>query len=168
MTKKNDRLKKLPRWKRVLRWRVWQVSRHWKLRERVAKANTWANDNPKKFFHWTVGILVGCFVLTVVFTVVSFMTDNSKQQKPLVGKDGQIEDIQPMFDGLHRIEENRKQIKSGVKDMTDKGLEIKKELDSLVNLPVKSHEDSVRIYQDYSQLQNIVNFLKKGRDNEKD
>ena len=117
------------KWKRVLRWRVWNLSKHWKLRERIAKGNQWAKDNPK----------------------------------PLVGQNGEIENIQPMFDGLHNIENNKKVIKSEVHDITDEGLEIKKELDSLVALPYKTHEDSVQMYRDYKRLESIVNFLKKGK-----
>ena len=38
--------------------------------------------------------------------------------------------------------------------------QIKNELDSLLGLEYKTHEDSVRIVSDYHRLQDIVNFLK--------
>ena len=164
MSKKNkSKKKKIRKWKRVLRWRVWNLSKHWKLRERIAKGNQWAKDNPKKFFHWTVGVLSFFLVLTIIFSIAAFLTDEQKKQKPLVGENGEIENIQPMFDGLHNSENNKKVIKSEVHDITDEGLEIKKELDSLVALPYKTHEDSVQMYRDYKRLESIVNFLKKGK-----
>ena len=161
---KDKKHKKMPRWKRILRLRVWRFSKDWKLRERIGQANEWAKENPKKLFHWTVGILTLSLAITIFFTVLSFIADEQKEQKSLVGNEkGQIEDIQPMFNGLNQIENNRKQIKNEVKDMTNKGIEVKNELDSLCNLPYKTHEDSVRIYRDYRQLQVIVDYLKKGQ-----
>jgi len=68
-----------------------------------------------------------------------------------------------MMNGLRQIDERKKSEKIELKQLTDKGVAIHKELDSLLAIDVKSHEDSVRIIQDYRQLENIVNFLKKGK-----
>jgi hypothetical protein len=43
-----------------------------------------------------------------------------------------------------------------------RGQLIKKELDSLVKIPEKSHDDSVRIIVRYKQLEVIVGELKNG------
>ena len=41
---------------------------------------------------------------------------------------------------------------------------IHKELDSLLAIESKTHEDSIQIIQDYRQLQRIIIFLKKGKE----
>ena len=69
-----------------------------------------------------------------------------------------------MMNGLRQIEETKKNEKLELKQLTDKGVAIHKELDSLLAIRVKSHEDSIRIVQDYRQLQHIVNFLKKRKE----
>ena len=46
----------------------------------------------------------------------------------------------------------------------DKGVMIHKELDSLLAIESKTHEDSIQIIQDYRQLQRIIIFLKKGKE----
>lgn len=160
--------RKLPRWKRKLRYSCWRVSKSMHLRERIEKGNEWASKNPKKFFRITVGILLVSLILTIIFSVHSILVDNNRNQKPLVGSNGQIENIQPMFDSLHHIEDNKKVIRSEVNNLTNTGLKIKNELDSLIELPVKTHEDSVLIYHDYKRLEDIVKFLKKGDKDEKD
>ena len=43
--------------------------------------------------------------------------------------------------------------------MTMRGKEIKHELDSLVNIPLKTHDDSVQIVIKYKQLEMIVRNL---------
>ena len=68
-----------------------------------------------------------------------------------------------MMNGLRQIEETKKTTKLEFKQVTDKGVSIHRELDSLLAIKDKSHEDSIRIVQDYRQLQRIVNFLKKGK-----
>ena len=67
------------------------------------------------------------------------------------------------MNGLRQIEETKKTTKLEFKQVTDKGVSIHRELDSLLVIKDKSHEDSIRIVQDYRQLQRIVNFLKKGK-----
>lgn len=79
------------------------------------------------------------------------------------GKTESIENIQPMMNGLRQIDERKKGEKIEIKQLTDRGITIHKELDSLLAIDVKSHSDSVRIIQDYRQLENIVKFLKKGK-----
>ncbi len=47
--------------------------------------------------------------------------------------------------------------------MARKGQVLKHELDSLVNLSSKTHEDSLMIVSKYKQLELIVNNLEKGQ-----
>ena len=44
-------------------------------------------------------------------------------------------------------------------ELTNKGQQLKHDLDSLVRLPVKSHKDSVDIMVKYRQLELVVKYL---------
>ena len=157
--------KELPRYKRQLRYACWQLSKGWKVRNKIEKCNQWALENRKTFFALIVGFLVFAFVTTAISILYDLtrkpLSDSSLD---LSGKNTPIENIQPMMNGLRQIEETKKSTKLEIKQMTDNGVLIHKELDSLLSVKDKSHEDSVCIVQDYRQLQNIVNFLKKGKE----
>ena len=153
----------MPRHKRQLRYFCWQLSKGWNVKNKIEKCNQWASENRKTFFAMVVGVLAFSFVTTFI-TILYDLTRkdvSADTQMELSGKSSEIENIQPMMNGLRQIEETKKNEKFEIKNLTDKGVQIHKELDSLLAIKDKSHEDSVRIVQDYRQLQNIVNFLKK-------
>ena len=156
--------KELPEYKRQIRYVCWKLSKGWKVKNKIEKSNQWASENRKTFFALVVGFLSFAFVTTaisILYDMTRPNTDNT--QMDFSGKTESIENIQPMMNGLRQIDERKKSEKIELKQLTDKGVAIHKELDSLLAIDVKSHEDSVRIIQDYRQLENIVNFLKKGK-----
>ncbi|WP_255418080.1 hypothetical protein [Prevotella rectalis] len=157
--------KKIPRYKRQLRYLCRQASNGWKLRDRIDQGNQWALENRKTFFALVVGILGFAFATTAISIVYDLTRDKSSDNIDVnINKqENSIEDISPMMNGLRQIEETKKTTKLEFKQVTDKGVSIHRELDSLLAIKDKSHEDSVRIVQDYRQLQRIVNFLKKGK-----
>ena len=83
------------------------------------------------------------------------------EQNPLTG----IEKVRPMFDGLQSIQDRKIYQIRQMEGLAARGQLIKKELDSLVKIPEKSHEDSVRIIVRYKQLEIIVGELKNGNEN---
>lgn len=119
----------------------------------------------KDFLCLVVGILGFAFVTTAISIVYDLTRDKSSDniEVNINKQENSIEDISPMMNGLRQIEETKKTTKLEFKQVTDKGVSIHRELDSLLAIKDKSHEDSVRIVQDYRQLQRIVNFLKKGK-----
>jgi hypothetical protein len=162
---KTKKVKKMPRYKRHIRYACWQISKYRRVRNKVEKCNQWATDNRKTFFT----LVVGTLVFASVATFISILYDLTKagtvsEQEDFSGRTENIENIQPMMNGLRQIEETKKSEKLELKQLTDKGVAIHKELDSLLAIREKSHEDFVRIVQDYRQLQHIVNFLKKRKE----
>ena len=156
--------KKLPKYKRQIRYVCWKLSKGWNVKNKIEKSNQWASENRKTFFALVVGILSFAFITTAI----SILYDMSRPiaddtQVDFSGKTESIESIEPMMNGLRQIDERKKSEKIELKQLTDKGVTIHKELDSLLAIDVKSHEDSIRIIQDYRQLETIVNFLKKGK-----
>lgn len=156
--------KKLSRYKRQIRYVCWKLSKGWQVKNKIEKSNQWASENRKTFFALVVGILSFIFVTTAISTLYDLTRSNSNNtQMDFSGKTESIENIQPMMNGLRQIDERKKGEKIEIKQLTDRGITIHKELDSLLAIDVKSHSDSVRIIQDYRQLENIVKFLKKGK-----
>lgn len=156
--------KKLPKYKRQIRYVCWKLSKGWNVKNKIEKSNQWASENRKTFFALVVGILSFAFITTaisILYDMTRPIADDT--QVDFSGKTESIESIEPMMNGLRQIDERKKSEKIELKQLTDKGVTIHKELDSLLAIDVKSHKDSIRIIQDYRQLETIVNFLKKGK-----
>lgn len=154
----------MPKYKRQIRYVCWKLSKVWNVKNKIEKCNQWATENRKTFFVLVVGFL-SFAVVTTAISIIYDMTHPSADsvQMDISGKSEPIENIQPLMSGLRQIDERKKSEKLELKQLTDRGVAIHKELDSLLAVNKKSHEDSVRIIQDYRQLENIVNFLKKGK-----
>ena len=140
---------KATRWFRVLLWRLFVK---WKIRERIAVANKWATENPAKTMYATVG----CLLFSLI--VGAFLTLGSKPDETDNFMNG-VEHVEPMFLGMQRIQDAKAYHQSIIEDMAQKGQVIKHELDSLVRIPEKTHDDSLQIVIRYKQLEMIVNNL---------
>ena len=82
---------------------------------------------------------------------------NGKQSEPDVSS---ITNMEPVFQGFRTIQANKDIHRSALTDMTVKGQLLHHELDSMIAIPVKSREDSLRIILKYRQLENIVKSIK--------
>lgn len=80
-----------------------------------------------------------------------------KQSEPDVSS---ITNLEPMFQGFRTIQANKDIHRSVLTEMTVKGQLLRHELDSMIAIPVKSREDSLRIILKYRQLENIVKSIK--------
>lgn len=132
-----------------------KISTRWRLRERIDYANRWAMRHKGKTLGWTVGLLLSSLFVGLI---LSLCHTGEVEQNPLTG----IEKIRPMFDGLQSIQDRKIYQIRQMEGLAARGQLIKKELDSLVKIPEKSHDDSVRIIVRYKQLEIIVGELKNG------
>ena len=73
---------------------------------------------------------------------------------------GEIENVQPMFAGLQSIQNGKNVQVREVGQLALRGQQLKWELDSLVRIPIKTHQDSTLIIYKYRQLEMIVTNLK--------
>ena len=71
----------------------------------------------------------------------------------------EIENVQPMFQGIRQINNSKAVQQEEYAALINRGEKIKKELDSLIALPSKSHDDSLKILTDYKQLTIITNNI---------
>lgn len=100
--------------------------------------------------------MAGTLLLLLVSTV-AIDSGNGKQSEPDVSS---IAGMEPVFHGFRTIQANKDIHRSVLTDMTVKGQLLRHELDSMIAIPVKSREDSLRIILKYRQLENIVKSIK--------
>lgn len=133
-----------------------------RLRERIDQANRWAACHRKGTLCWTVGLLSLSLLIGIMMTVSEFNRTDEEvtQQSDALHLDG-IANVRPMFDGFRRIQ-NAKNYQDGQVDgMISDGQRLKRELDSLIAMPYKTHDDSAAIIVKYHQLEYIVKQIKK-------
>ena len=152
--RKDKKARKESRATRCFRILLWRLFVKWKVRERVAKANKWADENRGD----TMLITVGCLLFSLIIgAFLTLGTDSDKTDNFMTG----VEPVEPMFIGMQRIQNAKAYQVSQVEEMARKGQALKHELDSLVRMPRKTHDDSLVIK--YKQLELIVNNLEKGQ-----
>jgi hypothetical protein len=88
---------------------------------------------------------------------MTFTVDDEPEMNVIDG----IAEVNPMFQGLQRIQDAKAYQLSQVERLTMRGQALKQELDSLIRVPVKSHDDSLQIIIKHRQLELIVNNLEK-------
>ena len=116
------------------------IGTRYRLAARIRLANRCAAKHPKTTFAGVVGTLLLLLV-----------------GEPDVSS---IAAMEPVFQGFRTIQANKDIHRSVLTDMTVKGQLLRHELDSMIAIPVKSREDSLRIILKYRQLENIVKSIK--------
>lgn len=130
---------------------VKSFSLHFRLKDKLVKANKWAEANKKSVSVATISILMLSLVLGSWLTIGS----RNSEQGMLTG----MADVKPMFDGMHRIQRVKDLQYEQTLELTNKGKRLKHELDSLVSLPIKTNKDSTDIVVKYKQLELVVKYL---------
>ena len=120
-----------------------------KLKEKIDLANQWADAHKKKVTVITIG------TLTLSLIIGSWLTlTEDYNEADLFSEMAEVP-----FDGMRRIQRLKSMQMDQTVELTNKGQQLKHDLDSLVRLPVKSHQDSVDIMVKYRQLELVVKYL---------
>ena len=122
-----------------------------KLREKIDKANQWADKHKKRVSVITISMLMLSLIIGTWLTLTSTYNESDM----MTG----LSDVKPAFDGIRRIQRLKSMQVDQTVELTNKGQQLKHDLDSLVRLPVKSHKDSVDIMVKYRQLELVVKYL---------
>lgn len=125
---------------------------------RIRLANNWAVRHPKKTFAYTVGALLAVLICDIAVTGL-------KAENDMPGGNVAIANMEPIFNGFRTIQSNKESHRRELDNLAMEGKVVKLELDSLIRLSDKSHEDSLRIIHRYNRLSNIVKSL-NNNDNE--
>ena len=121
------------------------------IKEKIAQANQWADQHKKKVSVITIGMLMLSLIIGSWLTLTSTYNEADMMSG--------FAEVKPAFDGIHRIQRLKSMQVEQTVELTNKGQQLKHELDSLVCLPVKSHKDSVDIMVKYRQLELVVKYL---------
>lgn len=126
-----------------------RIGQRIRLAGRIRLANRWARKHPKKMFSLSFGTLFILFLTTFFH--------GPAEEKSIIPDDV---GVQSALTGLSTIIDYRNYHENTVNALALQGGAIKREIDSLVSLPNKTSEDSIRIFQNYRKLNVIINNLK--------
>ena len=140
---------------RLRKARVWgyKIGKKYGIGEKIAKANAWADGHRRK----TAGIL---FSVNATIYIVGFllcMSGNDASGNSIQDPMQDLAQIQPMFSQLHRIEDMKTVQKKTYVQLSNRAVRLKHEVDSLMAMPGKTHQDSVLALQKYDELKMIMN-----------
>lgn len=122
-----------------------------KIAARIRLANAWATKHPKRTFGYVVSTLLAIFLFDIIISGYKLESQDPNFEKIAV--------VEPIFDGFRRIQSNKEAHQKKVIELTNTGADLRHELDSLMAIQPKSHEDSMAIITRYSRLEVIVKSL---------
>ena len=114
--------------------------------EGIQIANKWAENNRGDTMLITVGCLLFSLILGAFLTLGK---ESDSSDNFLYG----VEPVESIFQGMQQIQNAKAYQISQLQQMAQRGQLLKHELDSLVQLPDKSHEDSMQIIIKYKQAE---------------
>ena len=139
---------------RLRKARLWgyKMGKKYGIGEKVARANAWADGHRRK----TAGIL---FSVNTCIYLIGFLLCMSGSDADGNGIQDPMQDlaqVQPIFSQLHRIEDMKTVQKKTYVQLSNRAVTLKREVDSLMAMPGKTHQDSVLALQKYDELQTIM------------
>ncbi len=129
------------------------IGTRYRLAARIRMANSWATKHPKRTFLYVVGSLLFILVGDMMFAGIRAEMKESNVNM--------IANVEPIFNGFRTIQANKDTHRRTIMELAAKGQVVRHELDSIIAIPAKSHEDSIGIIRRYNQLENIVKSLKQ-------
>lgn len=123
-----------------------------RLKGRIRWANIWAKSHPKRLMFNYSAFAVLLLGFTLLFDGYQLSKNNDDTQGL-----HSIPSMRHRLQSLNNSEIQHEKIRQGITALGQKGMKIYNELDSLMKLPNKTHEDSVRIYRNYEILNNTFN-----------
>lgn len=129
------------------------IGSRYRVAARIRLANLWASRHPKRTFAYVVATLL--MVLVGDIMVTGMRAEMKESNVNLIAN------VEPIFNGFRTIQANKETHRKTILEMTTKGQSIRHELDSMIAIPSKSHDDSIGIIRRYNQLENIVKSLKQ-------
>jgi hypothetical protein len=137
---------------RLRKARIWgyKLGKKYGIGEKISMANAWADGHRRK----AAGILfsVNASIYVIGFLLCMSGNDNNNINDPMQD----FSQIQPMFAQLHRIEDMKTVQKNTFAQLGNRIVNLKHEVDSLMNKPDKTHQDSVLALAKYDELKTLM------------
>ena len=138
--------------------------RHWEyrktIRKKIDRLQAYVDMHPKKAVACILGTMTALLFLTLFSTYYSFTHPSNEDVLPLQS----MEEMSSIFNNKQRIDEVKQNHVEEVRSIYNEGQLLRKNLDSLMSLRVKTHEDSLEIYRQHKQLSTIVHYLNDEKD----
>ena len=133
--------------------RIWgyRIGKKYQIGDRINKANVWANAHRRK----AAGITLAVNSLIYLIGFGMCFSD-SRNDNGITDPMPQLAEIQPIFTKLHRIENMKHVHQQSYLQLGNRIVGLKKDVDSLMALPHKTHTDSVTVLQKYDELQELI------------
>ena len=140
---------------RLRKARAWgyKIGKKYGIGEKISKANAWADGHRRK----TAGILFSVNTCIYLIGFVLCMSGSEADGSSIKDPMQDFAQIQPMFSQLHRIEDMKTVQKKTYVQLSHRAVKLKREVDSLMAMPGKTHQDSVLALQKYDELNTIMN-----------
>ena len=128
---------------RLRKARVWgyKIGKKYGIGEKIAKANAWADVHRRK----TAGILFSVNTCIYLIGFVLCMSGSEADGSSIKDPMQDLAQIQPMFSKKTYVQ------------LSHRAVKLKREVDSLMAMPGKTHQDSVLALQKYDELNTIMN-----------
>ena len=137
---------------RLRKARIWgyKLGKKYGIGEKISMANAWADGHRRK----AAGILfsVNATIYVIGFLLCMSGNDNNNINDPMQD----FSQIQPMFAQLHRIEDMKTVQKNTFAQLGNRIVNLKHEVDSLMNKPDKTHQDSVLALAKYDEFKTLM------------
>ena len=134
--------------------RIWgyRIGKKYQIGDRINKANAWANAHRRK----AVGITLAVnFCIYLIGFAMCFA--DSKANNGITDPMQDFAAVQPMFAQIHHIHDMKQVEKSSFVALTGRVVKLKHEVDSLMDMPGKTHQDSILALEKYDELKMIMN-----------
>ena len=134
--------------------RIWgyRIGKKYQIGDRINKANAWANAHRRK----AVGITLAVnFCIYLIGFAMCFA--DSKANNGIADPIQDFAAVQPMFAQIHHIHDMKQVEKSSFVALTGRVVKLKHEVDSLMDMPGKTHQDSILALEKYDELKMIMN-----------
>ena len=134
--------------------RIWgyRMGKKYQIGDRINKANAWANAHRRKAVGITLAVNFCIYLLGFAMCFADSKANN--------GITDPIQDfaaVQPMFAQIHHIHDMKQVEKSSFVALTGRVVKLKHEVDSLMDMPGKTHQDSILALEKYDELKMIMN-----------
>ena len=134
--------------------RIWgyRIGKKYQIGDRINKANAWANAHRRK----AAGIALAVnFCIYLIGFAMCFA--DSKANNGITDPMQDFAAVQPMFAQIHHIHDMKQVEKSSFVALTGRVVKLKHEVDSLMDMPGKTHQDSILALEKYDELKMIMN-----------
>ena len=121
--------------------RIWgyKLGKKYGINEKIAKANVWADGHRRK----TAGILFSVNTCIYIIGFLLCMSGSEADGNSIKDPMQDLAQVQPIFSQLHRIEDMKTLQKHTYVQLSNRAVRLKREVDSLMAMPRKTHQDSV-------------------------